>query len=77
MTESVHPPLNIVNVYRQQERREGKEGKEKILESWRKIRKELSLIESRGKASILIGDLNRCVGADKLGTKGNKAKVSY
>ena len=76
-TESVHPPLNIINVYGQQEGRDGREGKEKILESWRKIRKELSLIESRGEAALLIGDLNRSVGADELGIKGNKVKVSY
>ena len=76
-TESVHPPLNIINVYGQQEGRDGREGKEKILESWRKIRKELSQIESRGEAALLIGDLNHSVGADKLGIKGNKVKVSY
>ena len=75
--ESVCPPLNIINIYGQQEGRDMKVVKEKILESWMKIKKELCLIEMRGEAVLLFGDHNRAVGADDLGVKGNKEKVSF
>ena len=75
--EKVCPALNIINVYGQQECRDTKNVKEKIMESWSKIKKELCMIEMRGEAALLIGDVNRAVGADELGVKGNKEKVSF
>ena len=48
-----------------------------ILDSWGKIKKELALIELRGEAVLLIGDLNRAVGGGELGVAGNKEKISF
>ena len=75
--EKVCPPLNIINMYGQQEGRDMKVVKEKILESWAKIKKELCLIEMRGESVLLFGDINRAVGADELGVRGNKEKISF
>ena len=75
--EGVCPALNIINMYGAQEGRDGQKGKDKILASWSKIKKELCLIEMRGEAALLIGDMNRAVGADERGVKGNKVKVSF
>ena len=75
--EHVEPVLNVINVYGQQEGRNGQEGRDKVLESWVRIKKELSFIEMRGEAALLIGDFNRAVGNDDLGVVGNKKNVSY
>ena len=74
--EHVEPPLNIINIYSQQEGRDGQEGKESVLESWGKIKMELCLIQLRGEAVLICGDLNRAVGADELGVRGNKERIS-
>ena len=71
------PPLNIINVYVQQECRDMKKVKERFLASWIKIKKEFCLIAIRGESVILFGDLNRAVGYDRLGVCGNKKKVSF
>ena len=34
-------------------------------------------IEDRGEACLLIGDLNRAVGAEPWGIKGNKTNISF
>jgi hypothetical protein len=75
--EHVEPPLNILNIYGQQEGRDGQVGKERVVESWGKILKELCLIQMRGEAVLIVGDLNRAVGADEFGVKDNKEKISY
>ena len=73
--ENVEPALNIFNIYGQIEGRAG--GVDKILESWGRIKKELALIEARGEAVLILGDLNRAVGAGELGVAGNKPGISY
>ena len=72
--ESVIPALNIVNIYGCIENRTDNDD---ILESWSNIKKELSLIEMRGEAVLILGDLNRAVGNDENGVRNNKTKVSY
>ena len=73
--DNVKPALNIFNIYGKIENRAG--GPDKILESWGRIRKELSLIEERGEAVLILGDLNRAIGRDELGVAGNTADLSY
>ena len=50
---------------------------DKVLEGWKQILNELSLIEARQEAALIIGDLNRAVGAGEEGVRGNKSQVSY
>jgi hypothetical protein len=47
-----------------------------VLESWGKIKKKLCLIQLRVEAVLICGDLNRAVGADKQGVRGNKERIS-
>ena len=75
--EHVEPPLNIINIYGQQEDKDGQDGRDRILESWGRIKKELCEIELRGEAVLIMGDLNRALGSDELGIPGNKARVSH
>ena len=72
----VEPPLNIINIYGQQEGRDGQIGKDRVVESWGKLKKELCLIQMRGEPVIICGDYNRAVGADKMGIRGNKERIS-
>ena len=58
----VVPPVNIVNIYGQQESRTPKE---RILESLMSLREDLVRVESNGEAALIIGDMNRTVGSDK------------
>jgi hypothetical protein len=73
----LNPALNIINIYGQQEGRDGQEGRDQVLESWTKVKRELCQIESRGEAALLIGDMNRALGSDELGVPGTKPGVSY
>ena len=73
--ENVEPALNMFNIYGQTEGRAG--GVDKILDSWGRIKKELALIEARGEAVLILGDLNRAVGAGEFGVAGNKPDISY
>ena len=70
----VSPPVNIVNIYGQQESRTSKD---EILASWIRLREDLERIESSGEGVLIIGDMNRAVGADELGVEGNHDKVSF
>ena len=72
--ENVQPALNIFNIYGLIESRTSQEN---ILESWARIKKELAMIEARGEAVLIIGDLNRGVGGGELGVAGNKEKISF
>ena len=72
--DNVLPPVNIVNIYGQQESRTQKE---EILASWMRLREDLSRIESSGEGVLIVGDLNRAVGSDELGVIGNHDRVSY
>ena len=38
---------------------------------------ELSLIQSRGEMCLLMGDLNKHIGADRLGVRGNHERITY
>ena len=67
----------MINVYGMQEGQDGEEGKQKVRESWGRLKKELLLIEARGEAALVIGDLNRAMGTGELGVPGNKERVSY
>jgi hypothetical protein len=70
----VKPPLNIVHIYGQNE---GRAGQQNILEGWTQILAELGKIEARKEVALVVGDLNRAVGNNELGVKGNTNKVSY
>ena len=72
--EHVKPALNIVHIY---ERIESRTSLNQVLEGWKQILNELSLIEARQEAVLIIGDLSRAVGDGEEGVRGNKSKVSY
>ena len=69
----VNPAVNIVNIYGGIEDRMDEE---EIVGNWERLKRDLKDIESRNESTILIGDLNRAIGADQLGVKGNKPKIS-
>ena len=68
------PALNIVNLDGEQE---GRTGREKVLESWARLKKELDRIKIKGEFCLIAGDLNKKVGNDHLGVKGNHPEISY
>ena len=72
--ELVKPALNIVHVYG---RIESRTGAEKVLEGWKQILKELTSIQSKKEAILIIGDLNRAVGDGMAGVVGNRSQVSF
>ena len=72
--ESLIPALNVINIYGCIENRTDNDD---ILESWTSIKKELRMIEKRGEAELIIGDINRSVSNDEYGVKNNKSKISY
>ena len=47
-----------------------------VLENWGRIKSEIEKIGERNEFCLLIGDLNRAIGAGRLGIQGNKSKVS-
>ena len=53
----VTPAVNIVNIYGDVESRAG--GKDKILEKWTRLMKDVKEIKDRGEGILLIGDMNR------------------
>ena len=69
----VNPALNIVNIYGEQE---GRSTKESIEKSWLRLYNDIKTIAERGENVMIIGDLNRAVGNDEWGIKGNNRKVS-
>ena len=72
--ENTVPALNIINIYGTQESRTN-DGE--IERSWLRLMKDVSEIEDRNEALLIIGDMNRKVGNDEYGVKGNKDKISY
>ena len=66
--EHLVPAVNIVNIYGQQECRTAKE---EILESFMRLKEDLDGIIERGEAVLILGDMNRAIGCDELGVKGN------
>ena len=70
----VVPAINIINVYGGIE---GRMSKDEVLESWTRLKKEISEIKERQEGMVLIGDHNRAIGNDGLGVEGNHPDVSY
>ena len=66
-----NPPINIVNIYGEQESRSQNKD---IEERWQRIQTELLKIEYKGENVILIGDQNKHVGDI---VDGNNEKVSF
>ena len=66
--------MNIINIYGQQECRTARDD---IFDSWARLTKDINDITDRGEAYLIMGDLNRAVGADEWGVVGNHDKVSY
>jgi exonuclease III len=62
----VVPPINIVNIYGQQESRAGKE---QIFNSWVRLGDDLCAILARGEALLILGDMNIAVGSDDRGDR--------
>ena len=69
--ECYSPPLTIINCYREQE----KVGEVEQEARWGRLRKELETVRARGEFCLLVGDLNKHVGCDDLGVRGNKPLV--
>ena len=76
--DNVTPPINIVNIYGEQEKGDEESDKRtKILESWKRLLEDIDEIEKRQEHVLLIGDMNRALGAGDWGVKGNKPFVSF
>ena len=73
MLNHVRPALNIINIYGENENRAGAV---RILEAWIRLKQDLDEIKGRGELIILMGDMNRSVGADQYGVRGNKEQIS-
>ena len=67
-------PINICNVYGEQE---GRNNNIEIEERWKRIYDHLKVIEDRNEEVILIGDMNKLVGNGPLGVKENNKKVTF
>ena len=72
--DNINPPLNIINVYGGIEERMDRQ---EVLENWGRIKSEIDKIGERNEFCLLIGDLNRAIGARRLGIPGNKKRISY
>ena len=66
-------PLNIINIYGEQESRCSKEEVEK---RWDRIQAEICKIVRRNELILILGDLNKHIGNDELGKSGNHSKIS-
>ena len=67
-------PVNVVNIYGEQESRV----KEVDIENrWARIYEEVLKIQNRKEACIILGDLNKHIGNDDLGVKDNHPKISF
>ena len=65
-------PINICNIYGEQESRSNKD---KIQDKWSKILNEVTKIEAKGEHLVVIGDLNRHIGDMVEGNE--KDKISF
>ena len=72
--EHVQPAINIINIHGGQEIRMEKQ---EILESWGRLKQDILEIKERNESCLLAGDVNRAIGADKLGVTGNNSRISY
>ena len=71
--ESTNPAINVINIYGEQE---GRTSKEEVENSWWRLMADINDIDNRKEAMLLMGDLNRAIGNDEFGIKGNKEKDS-
>ena len=67
------PAINLINIYGEQE---GNSSKDDIEKGWLRLEAEITEIETRNEAILIMGDLNKAIGNDDLGVKGNKKKTS-
>ena len=67
----IQPALNIVNVYGENEKRAGDQ---RVLETWIRMKGDLDEIKKRGEMISIMGDMNRAVGADKMGREGQQIR---
>ena len=68
-----NPPINIFTIYGEQESRTSQEKSEAL---WAEIVEELTKIRNRHENVLILGDLNKHIGNDDLGVKGNHSKIS-
>ena len=74
----ISPPVNIVNIYGEQEKGDKEHGKkEKIMESWNRLMQDIKEKENRKEHVLILGDLNRKVGTGELGVEGNNSNISF
>ena len=66
-------PLNIINIYGEQECRVTKAEAE---EKWMRLLNEINSIQKRKEHLLIIGDMNKHIGNDELGVAGNHPKIS-
>ena len=66
-------PLNIINIYGEQESRCSKE---EVEDRWGRILAEICKIERRKELILILGDMNKHIGNDDLGVSGNHSKIS-
>ena len=67
-------PLNIINIYGEQE---GRTSKKEIEERWSRVLQEIEIIEKRHEFLLLLGDMNKHISNDELGIEGNHDKLSF
>ena len=72
--DEVRPALNIVTFYGESESRTSKED---LSERWGRLLLDLDKIELRNEHVVIASDINRKLGNDSLGIKGNSEEVSY
>ena len=66
-------PINVINIYGEQE---GRETVSNVESRWSRILNEIIHIKNRKESCIIIGDLNKHIGNDLYGVKGNHQKIS-
>ena len=64
-------PINVINIYGEQESRSSKEN---ILDKWNRVLAEVTKIEAKGEFLIIIGDVNKHIGDI---VEGNNDKVTF
>ena len=69
----IRPALNVVNVYGENESRAGSQ---RIMEAWIRLKDDLDKIKKRGEMILIMGDMNRAIGAGRWGVRGNTPTVS-
>ena len=67
-------PINIINIYGEQE---GRETKANVENRWFRILEEIIKIENRNEMCILIGDFNKHIGNGENGVEGNHSKTTF